>query len=68
MFGMGPFELIIIFSIILLLFGGKKLPSIATGLGEAIKNFKSAIKISDSDVESKTLTTKNEHDKTLDSK
>ncbi len=44
MFGMGPWELIIIFAIILLLFGGKKLPSIATGLGMAIKNFKGAIK------------------------
>ena len=55
MFGMGPWELIIIFAIILLLFGGKKLPSIAIGLGTAIKNFKGAIKEED---EKKTIENK----------
>lgn len=43
MFGIGPWELLITFAIILLLFGGKRLPEVASGLGKAIKNFKSAI-------------------------
>lgn len=43
MFGMGPWELIIIFAIVLLMFGGKRLPGLATGLGNAIRNFKSAL-------------------------
>jgi sec-independent protein translocase protein TatA len=36
--------LLIVFAIVLLLFGGKRLPGIATGLGSAIRNFKSALK------------------------
>jgi sec-independent protein translocase protein TatA len=43
MLGMGPWELVLIFAIVLLLFGGKRLPSIATGLGTAIRNFKVAL-------------------------
>lgn len=37
-------ELIVILAVFFLLFGGKKLPELAKGLGEGIKNFKSAIK------------------------
>lgn len=43
MFNLGLWELVIIFATILLLFGGKKLPEIATGLGAAIKNFKESL-------------------------
>lgn len=43
MFGMGPWELILVFAITLLLFGGKRLPGIATGLGQAVRNFKTAL-------------------------
>lgn len=41
---LGPMELVIILAIALLLFGGKKIPEMAKGLGEGIKNFKNAIK------------------------
>jgi len=44
MFGIGPWELMLVFAIVLLLFGGKRLPGIAQGLGSAIRNFKSALK------------------------
>ena len=44
MFGIGIWELVLVFSIMLLLFGGKRLPTIATGLGSAIRNFKNALK------------------------
>ncbi len=44
MFGIGPWELMLVFAIVLLLFGGKRLPGIAIGLGSAIRNFKTALK------------------------
>ena len=39
----GPLELVVIFLVVLLLFGGKKLPEIGRALGEGIKEFKKAI-------------------------
>ncbi|SMN16995.1 Twin-arginine translocation protein TatA [uncultured Candidatus Thioglobus sp.] len=43
----GPFELIIILVIVLLLFGGKRLKNIGGDLGSAIKGFKKSMKDSD---------------------
>lgn len=40
----GGMELIIIFLIVLLLFGAKKLPEVARGLGGSIREFKKATK------------------------
>lgn len=37
-------ELLIIFGIIVLLFGAKKIPDLAKGIGKGIKNFKSEMK------------------------
>ena len=42
MFGLGTTELIVILVIIMVLFGAGKLPEIGSGLGKAIKNFKTA--------------------------
>ncbi len=42
MFGIGMSELIIILVIILIIFGAGKLPELGSGLGKAIRNFKSA--------------------------
>src|SRR3972149_2027435 len=43
---MGPIgipELVLIFIILLLIFGGKKIPELARGLGAGIRNFKDAL-------------------------
>ena len=41
-FNFGGTELVLILLIIVLLFGGSKLPSLARGLGQSIKEFKKA--------------------------
>ncbi len=43
-------ELIIIALVVLLLFGGKKIPELAKGLGSGIKNFKKAVKDDGDDI------------------
>jgi sec-independent protein translocase protein TatA len=40
-------ELMIILVVAVLLFGGKKIPELAKGMGEGIKNFKDALKSED---------------------
>lgn len=42
MFGIGMSELLVIFVVVLLVFGAKKLPEIGGGLGQAIRNFRQA--------------------------
>ena len=41
---MGPWELLLIFLAVLLLFGAKRLPEIAQGLGKGIREFKDSSK------------------------
>lgn len=42
MFGLSPMELMIVFLLIVLLFGAKRLPDLARSLGKSIKEFKHA--------------------------
>ena len=42
MLGLGGSELILVLGVALLLFGGKKLPELAKGLGQGIREFKKA--------------------------
>lgn len=43
MFGLGTQEIIIIALVILVLFGGKKIPELMKGLGKGVKGFKDGI-------------------------
>ncbi len=50
MFNIGMPELLVIFLVVLLLFGAKRLPEIGNSLGKAIKEFKKASKDIQNDV------------------
>jgi len=52
MFGVGPTELILIFIVILLLFGAKRIPEIAQGLGKGISEFKKAAREATDEIDS----------------
>ena len=41
--GFGATELLIVLGIVVLIFGARRLPEIGSGLGKAIKNFKSGV-------------------------
>lgn len=43
MFGLGIWELMILFLIVLLFFGAKRLPEIGSSLGQGIREFKDSI-------------------------
>ena len=40
--GFGPWEVMLVFLVVLLLFGAKRIPEIAQGLGKGIREFKKA--------------------------
>ncbi len=40
--GLGATEIILILAVVLLLFGGKKIPELMRGMGKGLKEFKSA--------------------------
>lgn len=42
MFGFGGWEVVLILAVVLILFGAKRLPELARGLGSGIKEFKKA--------------------------
>jgi sec-independent protein translocase protein TatA len=48
-FGLGGPELLLILAVVLLLFGAKKLPELAKGLGRSVKEFKKATNEADED-------------------
>ena len=45
----GPLEIVVILTVVLLLFGAKRLPEIGRALGEGIREFKKSIKDGSSD-------------------
>ena len=62
MFGIGMPEVLLIALIVLLLFGGKKIPELMKGLGKGVKSFKDGVN------ESSTELKKDLEDNSLDSK
>jgi len=49
----GPWQVVLIIAVALLLFGGKKIPELMRGLGSGIKEFKDAAKGEDQPADSK---------------
>ena len=47
----GPWQILLILAVVVLLFGGKKIPELMRGLGGGVKEFKNAMK--DEDVPAK---------------
>lgn len=52
----GPQEIIILFLIVLIFFGGKKIPELMKGLGKGMKEFKNATKEDDEPEQQKDKT------------
>lgn len=46
----GPWEIVIIALIVLLLFGGKKIPELMKGLGKGVKSFKDGLNEVEKDI------------------
>ena len=51
MFGMGPWEIILILVVVLLVFGAKRIPEIAQSLGKGITEFKRGVKDVQTEIE-----------------
>ncbi len=49
--GIGAQEVILIFLVVLLLFGAKRIPEIASGLGKGLKEFKKAMRETQEEIE-----------------
>ncbi len=49
----GPWQIAVVVVLVLLLFGGKKIPELMRGLGSGIKEFKDASKEEDDQLEEK---------------
>lgn len=47
----GPQQIVIVLVVVLLLFGGRKIPELMRGLGSGIKEFKNAAKEDEDDVQ-----------------
>ncbi len=51
--GFGHWEILLIIFVVLLLFGGKKFPELAKGLGKGLREFKKSVKEPEEDERSK---------------
>lgn len=51
----GPYQIILVLLIVVLLFGGRKIPELMKGLGKGMKEFKDASKGEDSSSDKKEL-------------
>lgn len=53
---LGPVELILILVVVLLLFGARKLPELARGLGQSAKEFRKGLNDENKEAENKETT------------
>tara|TARA_X000000368_G_scaffold292462_1_gene232529 strand:+ start:90 stop:266 length:177 start_codon:yes stop_codon:yes gene_type:complete len=51
LFALGPGQIVLIVLVVLLLFGGRKIPELMKGLGKGIQEFKNASKEEEKDKE-----------------
>jgi len=65
-FNLGTGEIILILLIVLLLFGAKRLPELAKGLGKGINEFKGAVDGAKKEIENVEDTVKNSSEKKED--
>jgi len=56
----GPWEIVIIALIVLLLFGGKKIPELMKGLGKGVKSFKEGLNEVEKDIKDVDSTLKDD--------
>ena len=61
--GIGMQELLIIFLVVLLLFGAKRIPDIASGMGRGIRDFKKALKDTKDELTVDSSSTENKDEK-----
>ena len=62
-FGLGTTELLLIGLVVLLLFGGKKIPELMKGLGKGVKSFKDGMKDMEDEINSPTPKKEEAHEK-----
>ena len=53
--GLGVWELVLIFLVVMVFFGAKRIPVIGRGLGEGIRNFKGALRDGEDKSDDRTL-------------
>lgn len=63
MFGLGMGEAVIILVVVVLLFGGKKLPELGSSMGKALTNFKQGMKDDDAEKTAQSIDNKDNSDK-----
>ena len=67
-FNLGPMEMVLVVLVILLLFGAKRLPGLAKGLGQGIREFKGAVDGAKKEIEDVSDSISNDEKKTDDKK
>lgn len=55
----GIYQVLIILAVVLLLFGGRKIPELMKGLGRGVREFKDGVNPKDDDKEDKKIKDKN---------
>jgi sec-independent protein translocase protein TatA len=49
LFSLGPMEIILLLAVVVLLFGGRKIPELMKGIGQGMKEFKKATRTGNED-------------------